>query len=185
MMEDEFDFSSFLSNTDFSAHHDDIFSSSPSLSPTRDYDEMSLSPNIDDSPITSDFFTPAPTSWLADSIARGCLHLGLPAIMSQPPQIKQEPILKVEPPKPQAFEQPSDLPKRSLKRRRTEAPPETTLPPNLQQALEAATRGQIILSKEELLNLTSAQHEDILSRVRAHRDLSAVEKKKISKNRDV
>jgi len=74
---------------------------------------------------------------------------------------------------------------RAPKRRKTDSLKEEslTIPENLKQAFAAAERGQIILSKEELLNLSSSLHEELLARVRNHRDLSTVEKQSVKRQR--
>ena len=110
-----------------------------------------------------------------------------PTVIQQPqplpvPQTKPKAVHHIEPPKPA----------RSTKRRKVEAnaavssvgtAEEVEIPAFLTPAFEAADKGEIILSKDELLNLTSSQHEELLTRVRNKRDLTVVEKQNVKRQR--
>jgi len=198
-MMDDFDISSFLAGDTSSNDEVDAIFSSPSRSP---FDSPSLSPqhcsfgsdlNFDGS--DSSFFaissTPCiPDSWLAESLAMGHLAAKEPPPVTIPPQpqpviqttTKPKAVHHIEPPKPA----------RSTKRRKVETnssvssvgtAEEVEIPAFLTPAFEAADKGEIILSKDELLNLTSTQHEELLARVRHKRDLTVVEKQNVKRQR--
>jgi len=128
-------------------------------------------------PNASTMLVPQMNSWLGESIATG--HLTNPDYVSsflvpkqEPPPVSRPKREKSEPKNPRAG-----------KKAKIETPKSEPVPLHLQAAFDAADKGQIILSKEELLNLTSTQHEEFLSRVRANRDLSTAEKQNVKRQR--